>query len=207
MAKTFEKEMTIFEADTIASYYKKIRENQDTKNKFNVFSLATQWNLKKNIDALNNASYYKKIRENQDTKNKFNVFSLATQWNLKKNIDALNKVTASYNEFRTEKRQEINDRYFSDEMSIETTIKQTDENGEEKEVPGRQVKEEYMESFHKENEDLIAQLLQLSAEKVTVTMTPIDINKEIAQLEEKGDIADVDINMDDLDFLDFFTEK
>ena len=92
-------------------------------------------------------------------------------------------------------------------MSIETTIKQTDENGKEKEVPGRQVKEEYMESFHKENEDLIAQLLQLSAEKVTVTMTPIDINKEIAQLEEKGDIADIDINMDDLDFLDFFTEK
>ena len=170
MTKTFEKEMTIFEADTIASYYKKIRENQDTKNKFNVFSLATQWNLKKNIDELN-------------------------------------KATASYNEFRTEKRQEINDRYFSDEMSIETTIKQTDENGEEKEVPGRQVKEEYMESFHKENEDLIAQLLQLSAEKVTVTMTPIDINKEIAQFEEKGDIADVDINMDDLDFLDFFTEK
>ena len=69
------------------------------------------------------------------------------------------------------------------------------------------MKEEYMESFHKENEDLIAQLLQLSAEKVTVTMTPIDINKEIAQLEEKGDIADIDINMDDLDFLDFFTEK
>lgn len=170
MAKTFEKEMTIFEADTIASYYKKIRENQDTKNKFNVFSLATQWNLKKNIDELN-------------------------------------KATASYNEFRTEKRQEINDRYFSDEMSIETTIKQTDENGQEKEVPGRQVKKEYMESFQKENEDLIAQLLQLSVEKVTVTMTPIDVNKEIALLEEKGDIADVDINMDDLDFLDFFTEK
>ena len=38
-------------------------------------------------------------------------------------------------------------------------------------------------------------------------MTPIDVNKEIALLEEKGDIADVDINMDDLDFLDFFTEK
>ncbi|MGG6557479.1 UNVERIFIED_CONTAM: hypothetical protein MUK63_16770 [Blautia caecimuris] len=119
----------------------------------------------------------------------------------------LNKATASYNEFRTEKRQEINDRYFSDEMSIETTIKQTDENGQEKKVPGRQVKKEYMESFHKENEDLIAQLLQLSAEKVTVTMASIDVNKEIALLEEKGDIADVDINMDDLDFLDFFTEK
>ena len=70
-------------------------------------------------------------------------------------------------------------------MSIETTIKQTDENGKEKEVPGRQVKEEYMESFHKENEDLIAQLLQLSAEKVTVTMTPIDINKEIATVGRK----------------------
>ena len=50
-------------------------------------------------------------------------------------------------------------------MSIETTIKQTDENGEEKEVPGRQVKEEYMESFHKENEDLIAQLLRFPQKK------------------------------------------
>ena len=170
MANTFKKEMTIFEADTIVSYYKKIRENPETKNKFNVFSLATQWNLKKNIDVLN-------------------------------------KVTASYNEFRTEKRQEINDKYFSDEMSVETTIKQTDENGEEKEVPGRQVKEEYMESFHKENENLLTQLLQLSAEKVTVTMTPIDINKEIALLEEKGNLTNIDLNMDDLDFLDFFTEK
>ena len=64
-----------------------------------------------------------------------------------------------------------------------------------------------MESFQKENKDLIAQLLQLSAEKVTVTITPVDVNKEIALLEEKGDIADIDINMDDLDFLDFFTEK
>lgn len=170
MTNTFEKEMTIFEADTIVSYYKQIRENPETKNKFNVFSLATQWNLKKNIDVLN-------------------------------------KVTASYNEFRTEKRQEINDKYFSDEMSVETTIKQTDENGEEKEVPGRQVKEEYMESFHKENENLLTQLLQLSAEKVTVTMTPIDINKEIALLEEKGNLTNIDLNMDDLDFLDFFTEK
>lgn len=170
MTNTFEKEMTIFEADTIVSYYKQIRENPETKNKFNVFSLATQWNLKKNIDVLN-------------------------------------KVTASYNEFRTEKRQEINDKYFSDEMSVETTIKQTDENGEEKEVPGRQVKEEYMESFHKENENLLIQLLQLSAEKVTVTMTPIDINKEIALLEEKGNLTNIDLNMDDLDFLDFFTEK
>lgn len=163
---TFQKETTIFEADAMINYYKKIRNDNTSKDKFNVFSLRTQWNIKKDIDELI-------------------------------------KAISSYTEFRDEKRKELNEKYFNEEKSEETTVTQMVD-GEEKEVTARQIKSEYIDEFKSENTDLLNELLKLASEKVTVNLVSIDIDNEVSLLESKN--IDNDINMDDLDFLSFFKE-
>lgn len=163
---TFQKETTIFEADAMINYYKKIRNDQTSKDKFNVFSLGTQWNIKKDVDELI-------------------------------------KAISSYAEFRDEKRKELNEKYFNEEKSEETTVTQMVD-GEEKEVTARQIKSEYIDEFKSENTDLLNELLKLASEKVTVNLVSIDIDNEVSLLESKN--IDNDINMDDLDFLSFFKE-
>ena len=163
---TFQKETTIFEADAMINYYKKIRNDQTSKDKFNVFSLGTQWNIKKDVDELI-------------------------------------KAISSYAEFRDEKRKELNEKYFNEEKSEETTVTQMVD-GEEKEVTARQIKSEYIDEFKSENTDLLNELLKLASEKVTVNLVSIDIDNEVFLLESKN--IDNDINMDDLDFLSFFKE-
>jgi len=163
---TFQKETTIFEADAMINYYKKIRNDNTSKDKFNVFSLRTQWNIKKDIDELI-------------------------------------KAISSYTEFRDEKRKALNEKYFNEEKSEETTVTQMVD-GEEKEVTARQIKSEYIDEFKSENTDLLNELLKLASEKVTVNLVSIDIDNEVSLLESKN--IDNDINMDDLDFLSFFKE-
>lgn len=164
---TFQKEITIFEADAIINYYKKVRNDKTLKDKFNVFSLGTQWNIKKNIDELI-------------------------------------KAISSYIEFRDEKRKELNEEYFTEEKSEEATVTQTID-GEEKEVTVRQIKPDFVEEFKTKNTELVNELLKFASEKVIVDLVFIDIDKEISLLESKN-INNIDINMDDLDFLSFFKE-
>lgn len=151
------------------------------------------------VDAIVN--YYKKIRNDESLKDKFNVFSLGTQWSIKKNIDNLIKEISSYIEFRDEKKRELSDKYMTEEKSEETTVIQ-----DGKTVSARQVKPEYMEEFNAENTKLINELLKFASEKVTVDLVPIDIDNEISLLESKNINDDININMDDLDFLSFFKE-
>lgn len=68
---TFQKETTIFEADATVNYFKKIRSDHTSKDRFNVFSLETQWNIKKNVDELIKAiSSYTEFRD--EKRKKFN---------------------------------------------------------------------------------------------------------------------------------------
>lgn len=157
------------------------------------------------LNAVNLVAYYKKIRENEKEKDKFNVFSVGTQWHLKKNMDILASATASYEEFRAEKQQEINDRYFSDQYSDPTVIKKMVD-GEEKEFKGRQVKSEYMDEYKEANLKLGEELFKLASEKVSVQIYPIDLDAEIDTLDKQDNANTANLTMDDLDFLNFFQE-
>ena len=148
----------------------------------------------------NIVKYYRGIRENELMKNKFNIFSIATQYSIKKNMDIMAEATASYTEFREEKEKELHENYFNDEKSFETMIKQI-ENGEEKEVPGRQVKDEYMDEFKKVQTEMLTELYKLNSEKVTLELYPIDLDEEIQNIDKD---THTKINMDDLDFLSIF---
>lgn len=142
--------------------------------------------------------YYKQIRENEETQNKFNVFSIGTQYRIKQNIDTMTKAVESFVEFRSEKERELNENYFNEEKSFETMVKQT-ENGVEKEVPGRQIKDEYLDEFKKAQNEMLNELYKLALEKTTLKLYTIDLDAEIEKLDD-----DADINMDDLDFLSIF---
>ena len=148
----------------------------------------------------NIVKYYKGIRENELMKNKFNVFSIATQYSIKKNMDIMTEATASYTEFREEKEKELHDNYFNDEKSFETMVKQV-ENGEEKEVPGRQIKDEYLDEFKKVQTEMLSELYKLASEKVTLELYPINLDEEIQNIDKD---THTKINMDDLDFLSIF---
>ena len=97
-----------------------------------------------------------------------------------------------------EKEKELNEKYFNDEKSDPTQVKQI-VNGEETEVPGRQVKKEYMEEFKKEHMQMITELYKLSSEKVTLELFPINLDHEIDNI-----VDDTGLTMDDLDFLSIF---
>ena len=148
----------------------------------------------------NIVKYYKGIRENELLKNKFNVFSIVTQYSIKKNMDIMSDATSTYTEFREEKEKELHETYFNEEKSFETMVKQV-ENGEEKEVPGRQVKDEYLDDFKKDQTEMITELYKLASEKVTLELYPIDLDEEIQNMDKD---THTKINMDDLDFLSIF---
>lgn len=155
------------------------------------------------LNAVNLVAHYKKIRENE--KDKLDVFSLNAKWNLKKNMDILTKAIASYEEFRIEEDKKINDKYFSDQYSDPTTIKKVIE-GEEKEIPGRQVKSEYMQEYKEARLKFIEELSQLAAEQISVEIFLIDFQTEIDELNKNKHIDTSCLKMDDLDFLGFFQE-
>ena len=61
------KEFTVFEIDNIVKYYRGIRENELMKNKFNIFSIATQYSIKKNMDIMAEATAsYTEFREEKE---------------------------------------------------------------------------------------------------------------------------------------------
>lgn len=153
------------------------------------------------LDAENIVKYYKDIRSNEKTKNKFNVFSIFAQWNLKKNIDILSKEVSSFEELRDEKQKELNDKYFTDEKSEDKQIEQVVD-GEVKMVPGRQVKEEYMEDFKTEHTNMLTELYKVAMQKIDVELFVIDIDKELEDVKDADALQE--LNMDDLDFLSIF---
>ena len=52
MNKTIHKTMSIADIKMVLDYYKKERSDEKTKDKFNIFSLSTQWNIKRDIDIM-----------------------------------------------------------------------------------------------------------------------------------------------------------
>lgn len=54
MSNTIHKKMSIADIKVTVDYYNKVRSDEKTKDKYNIFSLSTQWNLKRDIDIMKN---------------------------------------------------------------------------------------------------------------------------------------------------------
>lgn len=147
------------------------------------------------MECININGWYNKVRAD---KNKLNGLSVPTLWALRKNMKKIAETVESFNELKASLENELQEEFFNDEKSEETTVK--GDNGEN--TPARKVKDEYFNAYQSKINELNGKLNELAITKESYEFTPIDMEKEIERLN-----ADCNLDMDDLDMLSVFEQN
>ena len=105
--------------------------------------------------------------------------SVRIQLALKRNMRTIRNMANDFFELRDELEKPLNEKYFTDERSVEVV----DENGE---TTGRSVKPEFMDDFKKEWTVLNEKLKAALANSDDLELTAIDVDAEATRLDEKG---------------------
>lgn len=147
------------------------------------------------MECININGWYNNIRAD---KNKLNGLSVSTLWALRKNMKKIAETVDSFNELKASLENELQEEFFNDEKSEETTVK--GENGED--TPARKVKDEYFDAYQKKINELNGKLNELAITKESYEFTPIDMDKEMERLN-----IDCNLDMDDLDMLSIFEQN
>lgn len=122
----------------------------------------------------------------------FDDFSIQTQWAIKKSYKNISSIVKDFKEMKNNFEAEIRDEFFGDEKSESSMVKAED--GTEQE--GRKVKDEYMDDYKAKILEVNNKLNELLQSEETVTLYPVDFDKEIERMN-----ADSHIDMNDLDML------
>ena len=130
------------------------------------------------------------------------------QWNLLSAIKEIQPAAARFEEFRNQLVNKLQEEFFDEEHSEETTIPKTDANGnqmlgEDGEVlteNGRRVKSEYLEQYQDRVQELNTELNNLLVEKTTYTFKGIDLDEFIDTLDNESKLGLTDLDM--LSFID-----
>ena len=104
------------------------------------------------------------------------------RFNLKRNMKTLREIADSFYEFKNEEDAKIREKFTTDEMSEEKMIK--DENGTD--VPGRVVKDEYLDDLKKVQEEVQAKLNEILMDTEEVNLYIINLEDEVERADEKG---------------------
>lgn len=147
------------------------------------------------MECININGWYNQVRAD---KNKLNGLSVPTLWALRKNMKKIAETVDSFNELKASLENELQEEFFNDEKSEETTVK--GENGED--TPARKVKDEYFSDYQKKINELNGKLNELAITKESYEFTPIDMDKEMERLN-----IDCNLDMDDLDMLSIFEQN
>ena len=123
------------------------------------------------IVALNEIAWYDKEKD-----------SYTARFNLKRNMKTLREIADSFYEFKNEEDAKIREKFTTDEMSEEKMIK--DENGND--VPGRVVKDEYLDDLKKAQEEAQAKLNEILMDTEEVNLYIINLEDEVERADEKG---------------------
>lgn len=150
------------------------------------------------LEVLNIVAYV-----NQMPKEKLDELPLKFRWNLKKNIDKLRPIAEAYENFRNEQVQKIQTKWFDEEHSEE--FMQTKLDGEGKPIvdadgnevtePMRKIKEEFMDDYTKDVNELNAKLNEIAYEDNEVEISTVDFDAFIDALPEESKIDFDDITM------------
>ena len=146
------------------------------------------------MECININGWYNQVRTD---KNKLNGLSVPTLWALRKNMKKIAETVDSFNELKASLENELQEEFFNDEKSEETTVK--GRNGED--TPARKVKDEYFDAYQNKINELNGKLNELAITKESYEFTPIDMEKEIERLN-----TDCNLDMDDLDMLSVFEQ-
>lgn len=128
------------------------------------------------IVALNEIAWYDKEKDS------YTGLSNMARFNLKRNMKTLREIADSFYEFRNEEDAKIREKFTTDEVSEEKMIK--DENGND--VPGRVVKDEYLDDLKKAQEEAQAKLNEILMDTEEVDLYVINLEDEIERADEKG---------------------
>lgn len=128
------------------------------------------------IVALNEIAWYDKEKDS------YTGLSNMARFNLKRNMKTLREIADSFYEFRNEEDAKIREKFTTDEVSEEKMIK--DENGND--VPGRVVKDEYLDDLKKAQEEAQAKLNEILMDTEEVDFYVINLEDEIERADEKG---------------------
>jgi len=145
------------------------------------------------LETVNLTGWYRTLRT--ERKDVLNVFPAKVLWKLRKNMDEIVKVSTRFTELREELNNDLKAKYFeNDEKSILTTEKI---NGEDKEV--RKVKDEYMDAFSADCNEVEQKLQEILREPNEVELSLFDVGELVETIDDN-----VGLTMDDLDMLSVF---
>lgn len=152
----------------------------------------------KNIEVLNIVAYV-----NQMPKEKADELPLKFRWNLKKNIDKLRPIAEAYENFRNEQVQQLQAKWFDEEHSeefMQTKLDaegkpMVDADGNEVTEPMRKIKEEFMDDYTKDVNELNAKLNEIAYEDNEVEISTVDFDAFIDALPKESKIDFDDITM------------
>ena len=137
------------------------------------------------IAAVNEVAWY------EQEKDSLSVLSVKARWNLKKNMKALGELAQQFNEFRDNIQGELRERYTTDEMSDEAEV----DDGNGNKVPGRKVKDEYLEEYNRDVNEMNAKLVDLLNEMEDVDLYYIDMDAEVENLPDGAELSDAAMDM------------
>lgn len=138
------------------------------------------------IAALNETSWYEQKRD--EVKN----LSASARLALKRNMKALSEMASEFRELQQELNQELQEKYSTDEKSVETEIEGPDGNMQ----PGRKVKDEFLEDYQNDINEVNSKLDALLRDEDEVELYVIDLDAELERIDEKDlEISDEAIDM------------
>lgn len=138
------------------------------------------------MGALNEVAWYEK------EKNSISGLSATARLALKRNMNQLSEIANNFYQIRDELQTELRNKYSTDEKSTETEV----ENADGSKVPGRHVKDEYLNEYQSEVAELQNKLNEVLADTEEVELFVIDLDSQLERIDQKDlEISDAAIDM------------
>lgn len=138
------------------------------------------------VGALNEVAWYEK------EKNSISGLSATARLALKRNMNQLFEIANNFYQIRDELQTELRNKYSTDEKSTETEV----ENADGSKVPGRHVKDEYLNEYQSEVAELQNKLNEVLTDTEEVELFVIDLDSQLERIDQKDlEISDAAIDM------------
>lgn len=137
------------------------------------------------IAAINETAWYAQEKE------ALGALSVKVRWNLKKNMKELDVLASQFQEFKNGLEEELRTKYTTDEMSVETEV----DDGNGNKVPGRKIKDEYMEAYQNDVNEMNAKINELLYEEEEISLYAIDMDAEVERMSDDAELSDAAMDM------------
>ena len=171
----------------------------------------TNTNVRKSFSTLECLNIYAFLNQFTANSEKMDCLPLKFKWNLTKNMKKLAPIAQEYEEFRNKEVSALQARYFDTEHSDEIIQPklnadgepEIDEDGNQVTEQARKVKEEFMDEYRDEVDQLNSRLNEIVMEQNKLELNCIDFDEFVESLPDDTKLDIQDLNM--LSFMDEVT--